>query len=83
MITNMPLVSSTAVNTATEYSNEIRSLKYGFFPLTTYDISLYFIKRKGGVMHRYLILLLLGLGFIMAAFAAERVVVCEEAYSEG
>lgn len=27
--------------------------------------------------------LILGLGLMMAAFAAERVVVCEEAYQEG
>ncbi len=27
--------------------------------------------------------LILGLGIMMTAFAAERVVVCEEAYSEG
>jgi hypothetical protein len=34
-------------------------------------------------MHRYLTLFLLGLGLISIAFGAERVVVCEEAYSEG
>jgi hypothetical protein len=37
-------------------------------------------------MHRYHIFtkcLILGLGIAMAAFAAERVVVCEEAYQEG
>ena len=34
-------------------------------------------------MHRYLTLLLLGLGLFTFAFAAERVVVCEELYQEG
>jgi hypothetical protein len=34
-------------------------------------------------MYKHLMLLLLGLGIITAAFAAERVVVCEFAYSEG
>jgi hypothetical protein len=33
-------------------------------------------------MHRFLSLLL-GLGILTFAFAAERVVVCEEMYSEG
>lgn len=34
-------------------------------------------------MYKHLVLLVLGLGIITAAFAAERVVVCEFAYSEG
>ena len=34
-------------------------------------------------MYRYILLVLLGLGIVTAAFAAERVVVCEFAYSEG
>ena len=34
-------------------------------------------------MYRHVLLVLLGLGVITAAFAAERVVVCEFAYSEG
>jgi hypothetical protein len=37
-------------------------------------------------MHQYRVLarcLIIGLGLVMAAFAADRVVVCEYAYSEG
>ena len=34
-------------------------------------------------MHKYFMLVLLGLGIVTAAFAAERVVVCEELYQEG
>jgi hypothetical protein len=34
-------------------------------------------------MYKHLLIVLLGLGIITAAFAAERVVVCEFAYSEG
>ena len=33
--------------------------------------------------HMLALCLILGLGLMMAAFAAERVVVCEEAYQEG
>jgi len=34
-------------------------------------------------MYKHVLLLVLGLGLVTAAFAAERVVVCEFAYSEG
>jgi hypothetical protein len=34
-------------------------------------------------MYKHILIVLLGLGIVTAAFAAERVVVCEFAYSEG
>jgi hypothetical protein len=34
-------------------------------------------------MYKHLVLLMLCLGIVTAAYAAERVVVCEFAYSEG
>ncbi len=34
-------------------------------------------------MYKHILFVLLGLGIVTAAFAAERVVVCEFAYSEG